>query len=214
MSTTTQREYLPAAGRDWLLPLYDPITRLFGMDDARAILLEQAQLQPGQSVLDVGCGTGTLAVQIKRADPSIEVIGVDPDPKALARARRKASRAGVSVRFDHSFADTLPHPAARFDRVFSSMMFHHLSRDDQPRMLREARRVLKPAGRLELLDFASPDAHAHGVLSRLIHAHHQLAGNSLERITALMSDAGFTGARVTRVQHRMFGRLGFFEAVA
>ena len=211
---TTHREYLPAAGRDWLLPLYDPIAKLLGMDEARAILVQQAELQPGESVLDLGCGTGTLAIGIKRADPSIEVIGVDPDPRALARARRKAERAGVSIRFDEGFGDALAHPGGRFDHVFSSMMFHHLSRDEQPRMLREVRRVLKPGGRLELLDFAVPDANAHGGLSRLFHSHHQMAGNSLERITALMSAAGFTSAKVTRMQRRLFGRLAFFEARA
>jgi ubiquinone/menaquinone biosynthesis C-methylase UbiE len=209
---TTHHEYLPAAGHDWFLPLYDPLTKVLGMEESRRILIQQAQLEPGQSVLDVGCGTGTMAVQIKREQPSIEVIGVDPDPRALARAQRKASRAGVAIRFDQGYADALAYPNGRFDRVFSSMMFHHLSIDDQPRMLREVRRVLQPDGRLELLDFAAADANAHGALSRLIHSHHRLAGNSLERITVLLSAAGFTTVKLTRLQRRFFGRLAFFEA--
>ena len=90
----SSRTYLPAAGHDWSLPLYDPIVKLLGGDAARKALLEQAALRPGQRVLDVGCGTGTLATLIKQLYPDVEVVGLDPDPKALARARRKAARAG------------------------------------------------------------------------------------------------------------------------
>ena len=88
---------LPAAGRDWMLPLYDPLVKLLGGDAARRALLDQAPIQPGHSVLDVGCGTGTLVVLIKRLHPDVNVIGLDPDTRALARARRKAERASVSV---------------------------------------------------------------------------------------------------------------------
>lgn len=210
----SEREYLPAAGHDWFLPLYDPLTKLLGMDGARQILLEQAALDPGLSVLDVGCGTGTLAVMIKQLHPTIHVIAVDPDPKALARARRKADRASVAIRFDQGYGDALPHPDGRFDRVFSSMMFHHVPADDQPRMLREIRRVLKPRGRLELLDFAGPDSNHQGTFARLIHSHHQLEGNSEGRILQLMKDAGFAEARLLRTQRRIFGRLNYFQAVA
>ena len=211
---TSQKEYLPAAGHDWFLPLYDPLTKVLGLDSARRALLEQAALRPGHAVLDVGCGTGTLAILIEQLHPTVEVIGVDPDPRALARARRKATRAGVQLRFDQGYGDALGYPNARFDRVFSSMMFHHLSQDEQPRMLREIRRVLKPRGRLELLDFAGAGSQEHGGLSRLFHSHHRLAGNSPERIVALMAAADFASATMTRAQNRFFGRLAFFQAVA
>src|SRR6266849_8894036 len=94
------RTYLPAAGHDWSLPLYDPIVKLLGGDKIRRVLLDQASLQPGQRVLDIGCGTGTLAILSKRLHPDVEVVGIDPDPKALARARRKAAKAAVSIQFD------------------------------------------------------------------------------------------------------------------
>jgi trans-aconitate methyltransferase len=87
----TGRTYLPAAGYHWSLALYDPIVKLLGGDAARAMLVEQAALRPGHRALDIGCGTGSLLVLIKDKYPNVEVVGLDPDPRALARARRKVS---------------------------------------------------------------------------------------------------------------------------
>lgn len=120
------RTYLPAAGHDWALPLYDPIVKLLGGDKARQTFLRQMGLMPGMRVLDVGCGTGTLDIVIKRVYPKVDLIAIDPDPKALARARRKAERAPLTIQFDQGFGDELPYATATFDRVFSSFMFHHL----------------------------------------------------------------------------------------
>src|SRR5688572_3323558 len=132
----SRKTFVPAAGRDWLLPLYDPLTRLLGAERARRGLVEQAALRPGQRVLDVGCGTGSLTLLIKRLYPQVDVVGLDPDAKALDRARRKAARAGLPIAFDQGFADRLPYEDQAFDRVFSSLMFHHLELPDKLQMLR------------------------------------------------------------------------------
>jgi ubiquinone/menaquinone biosynthesis C-methylase UbiE len=213
-TTNSERHYLPAAGRDALLPLYDPFTKLFGIDRLRMSLLDQAGLQPHHQVLDVGCGTGSLAVLIKRLYPTVEVIGADPDPKALARGERKARRASVSVRFDRGFADSLPYPGGTFDRVFSSLMFHHLERGNKERSLREIRRVLRPGGRLEFLDIANPTTHSHGLFGRLIHSPHQLKDNSEDRIVELMRAAGFEQAAKLDERILLFGRVAFLQAKA
>ena len=117
----TERRYLPAAGHEWFLPMYDPLTKLLGFDAARRKLLDQAELKGNYRVLDVGGGTGTLAVLTKRLYPNVDVAALDPDPRALARARRKAERAAVHVRFDRGFADAIGYADTTFDRVFSSM---------------------------------------------------------------------------------------------
>jgi ubiquinone/menaquinone biosynthesis C-methylase UbiE len=213
MATThIDRHYLPAAGRDLFLPLYDPFTKLFGVDALRRGLLEQAALQPAYRVLDVGCGTGTLAILIKKEHPTITVLGIDPDPKALRRAARKAEHAEVSVHFERGFADALPYADATFDRVFSSLMFHHLGKNEKEQSLREIRRVLRPGGRLEFLDLASPDRHAHGLLSRLVHSHAQVKDNVDQRIIQLMRAAGFAEARKAGERNVMFGTIAFFQA--
>src|SRR5438034_972717 len=178
----SSRTYLPAAGHDWSLPLYDPIVKLLGGDAARRALLEQAALRPGQRVLDVGCGTGTLATLIKRLHPGVEVVGLDPDPKALARARRKAERAAVSIQFDQGFSEELPYGAASFDRAFSSLMFHHLAPETKEKTLREVRRVLKPGSSLHIVDLAGPESHPRGFLARLFHSRERLRDNFEGRI--------------------------------
>jgi ubiquinone/menaquinone biosynthesis C-methylase UbiE len=214
MTAKTDRTFLPAAGHDLFLPIYDPFTRLFGFDRARRMLLDQAVLQSHQRVLDVGCGTGTLAVLIKRLYPTVDVAALDPDPKALARAQRKAERAAVSIRFDRGFSDALGYPDAAFDRVFSSMMFHHLEKADKDNTLLEIRRVLEPGGRLEFLDFAGPQSHGHGALGRFIHSHQRLTDNADDRILGRMSRAGFREPRKVSDHNTFFGRIAFFQASA
>ena len=212
--TDIQRTYLPAAGRDWLLPLYDPIVKLIGGDRARRTLLTHAAVQPGTRVLDIGCGTGTLTALIKRAYPGVTVVGLDPDPKALARARRKARQSGAAIQFDQGFSDNLPYHDASFDRVFSSFMFHHLAADERGKTLREVWRVLKPGGSLHLVDFTGPDAHNHGALLHAPHSSERMKDNSEDRILTLLSQAGFLKAAKVATGAMLFGRLqiNYFQA--
>ncbi len=210
--TEPRRTYLPAAGHDWFLPFYDPLVKLLGGDQARRALLDQAAIRPGHRVLDIGCGTGTLVVLIKHRHPDVEVVGLDPDPRALARGRRKAERAGVSIQFDQGFSDELPYPEASFDRVVSSFMFHHLPPDEKEKTLREVRRVLKPGGALHLLDFGGPEAGPEGFLAHLLYSSHRLRDNAESRIVTLMRQAGL--ADPTQIDHRamLFFRIAYYQA--
>ena len=205
------RHFLPAAGRDLFLPLYDPLTKLLGGDRARQVLIEEARLEPGRRILDVGCGTGTLLLQIRRSFPSVETVGIDPDPKALARARRKAERQGTAVQLDQGFADALPYPDASFDRVFSSMMFHHVEAAEKEKMLREVHRVLAPGGTFHLMDFAGPEA-SDGFFARLLHAHARLKDSSEGRILGWMRQAGFADPIRTGSGRLVLGRLAYYRA--
>lgn len=193
-----QRAYLPAAGRHWALPLYDAFLKLLGGDAARRRLIAQAALQRDHRVLEVGCGTGTLLMAIANSCPGVQVTGLDPDPRALARAQRKADAANVQLRLDRGFADALPYPSGSFDRVFSCLMFHHLANtDERRRVLGEARRVLAPGGRLELLDISPPGSTDSG-LARWLHSNAHLSDNAESRVLGLMQDAGFSPSVVDR----------------
>src|SRR5262245_20402759 len=130
------KHYIPAAGHDLLLPLYDPLLRLLGRQErTHGRLIELASIGPGQGVLEIGCGTGALAVLVKRRYPETRVVGLDPDPKALDRARAKADRAGLEIEWHQGFADALPFADDSFDRVLSSLMLHHLTMTEKQRAL-------------------------------------------------------------------------------
>ncbi len=206
------RRFIPAAGLDWLLPLYDPMQRLFGTERARLALVEQAAIADGHRVLDLGCGTGSLSLAIARSRPGAKVTGLDPDAKALARAERKAAREGLSVRFDRGFGDALPYPDASFDRVVSSLMLHHLTSDEKRKTLAEVRRVLVPGGELHVLDFGGEHERADGFIARWLHHADHLRDNFGGRLAVLMKEAGF--AQAAEVGHRamLFGRLAYYRA--
>jgi ubiquinone/menaquinone biosynthesis C-methylase UbiE len=208
----SRRPYLPAAGHDCFLPLYDPVVKLLGADRARRTLLDQAALRPHHRVLDIGCGTGSLVILLKRLHPDVDVVGLDPDPKALARAQRKAQRAAVSIQFDQGFADELSYLEGSFDRVFSSFMFHHLRLDEQEKTLRTVRRILKPGGSLHLLDFGGPESSPKSFWARLLHFRHRLEGNFGGRILTLMSQAGFAEAKEVSRGSTLLGPIAYYQA--
>ncbi|MEV0902533.1 methyltransferase domain-containing protein [Actinoplanes sp. NPDC049802] len=145
-------DFVPAAGKPWLLPLYDPLSRLAGAGRLHERLLEQAGLRAGQRVLEIGCGTGNLLAAQARRGPRVVAVGIDPDPAALRRARRKAGRAGAVIEFRQAYAGDLPFAGGGFDVVLSSLMLHHLDEAGRDRALREVVRVLRPGGRLHVAD--------------------------------------------------------------
>jgi len=206
------RRFIPAAGLDWLLPLYDPLQRLFGTERARVALVEQAAIADGHRVLDIGCGTGSLSLAIARLRPGAQVTGLDPDAKALARAERKAAHEGLVVRFDRGFGDDLPYPNASFDRVVSSLMLHHLTPDEKRKTLAEARRVLVPGGELHVVDFGGEQERADGFIARWLHHADHLRDNFGGRLAVLMKEAGFSQAAEVGHRAMLFGRLAYYRA--
>ncbi len=122
----------------------------------RRDIIETASLEPGHSVLDVNCGTGTLALMMA---PLVEaggrVVGIDLAERMLDVGRGKDRRA--SVEFILANAEDLPFPDASFDRVTSSLAIHEMNREGRVNALREIWRVLRPRGRLTVADLRRPD---------------------------------------------------------
>lgn len=194
-----EHDYIPGLGKHYLMPLYDLMHRVYGMGRIHREMITLAELRAGHRVLDVGCCTGNLLRSAGRRCAKVDLVGLDPDLASLARAERKARRAGLPIRFDRGFAQELPYPDASFDRVFSSLMLHHLDGPAKDAMLAEVRRVLAPGGLLILAD-AVLDEHWHGRRDTMRERLHDNVGDAVpRRITA----AGFTlePTRTMRLRH-------------
>jgi ubiquinone/menaquinone biosynthesis C-methylase UbiE len=204
-------DYLPAAGHDALLPGYDLLTRLFGFHRVHDKLIGQAELAGAQRVLEIGCGTGNLTIRAKKSHPSIDVIGSDPDPLALKRAQRKAARLS-GIRFERGYAQRLPYGDGEFDRVLSSMMLHHLDSDAKTAAAAEIFRVLRPGGRLHLVDMGGGMSAQDGLSARLVLHSAHAAGNLGDAIPRLLRTAGFDCTEVATHRNRGVGRLTYYRA--
>jgi ubiquinone/menaquinone biosynthesis C-methylase UbiE len=170
---------------------YDALAAVLTLGRERQLrerLVELARLTPGERVLDVGCGTGSLALAAKRAVGATgSVTGVDASSEMIELATSKASHAGADVAFRPAAAERLPFPDASFDVVLSTLMLHHLPAPLRRECVREALRVLRPGGRMLAVDFSTPSAKSPGLLARL----HRRGGVPLDAIVALLRDAGF-----------------------
>jgi len=153
----------------------------------RERLLQPARLKAGESVLDVGCGSGSLAIAASHhVGPAGSVHGVDASDAMIERARRKARKAGADVTFESALAQSLPFPDARFDVVLSTVMLHHLPRKIRQESVHEMRRVLKPGGRLLAVEFGGAVAHGKGPIAHL-HRHGSIKPRELAE---LVTEAG------------------------
>jgi SAM-dependent methyltransferase len=150
-------QYLPVLKYDWLTALYDPLLRWTLRETTfKRRLVEQAGIGSFHRTLDLGCGTGTLTLLIKQEYPETEVVGLDGDPKILGLARAKAAKADLDITLDQRVASQLQYADNSFDRVLSSLLFHHLSQDHKLGALQEVFRVLRPSGELHVADWGKP----------------------------------------------------------
>jgi ubiquinone/menaquinone biosynthesis C-methylase UbiE len=157
MSTTRPAGYLPAVRFDFLTPFFDVFVRGTARERTfKRRLLAQASLDGELDVLDLGSGTGTLAIWAKQRNPRLRVRGLDGDPAIIGQAKRKAAAAGVDVEFDEGLSYELPYPDGSFDRVLSSLFFHHLVLRDKERTIAEVAQVLRPGGELHVGDWGRP----------------------------------------------------------
>lgn len=187
--------------------LYDPLVTLLTLGRASAMreqTADLAALQPGDSVLDVGCGTGELASRAaRRVGPTGAVSGIDPSAAMIDVARRKAARRGLDIDYRVAAIEALPFADATFDVVLSSLMMHHLPHDLKPLGLAEVRRVLKPAGRLLIVDMKRPSGRfAWLTLTTLIH---HRAADGVQDLPPVVAAAGFVDVRSGETRFRSLG---------
>lgn len=209
-------ELVPALGYHWLTPFYDRVVALTARERSfKTALLQQADIRPGQQILDLACGTGTLAIWAKQACPDTHVTGVDGDSAVLKIAWRKASARAVRVNFMHAFSHQLPFPDDHFDRALSSLFFHHLSTDSKQCAARELFRVLKPGGSLHVADWGQPShllIRALFLPVQLLDGFSTTSDNLQGRLPGIFRNAGFVEVETSRSFETIFGTLTLYRA--
>ena len=209
--------FVPALGLDSLTWLYDPVVALTTRERYfKKRLLAQASIPERSTVLDLGCGTGTLALQIARAHPTSTVTGLDGDEKMLRKARRKADEARVRVRFDHGLAQELPYREANFDRVVSTLFFHHLRRRQKADTAEEVLRILRPGGQFHVADWGKPSDRLMRLLFypvQLLDGFDTTADNANGLLPEIFETAGFHSIRTRAEIRTVCGTLALYSAV-
>jgi ubiquinone/menaquinone biosynthesis C-methylase UbiE len=213
----TRDRYLPALRFRALTRFFDPLISR-GLPERRFKhrLLEQAAPEPGQRVLDLGCGTGTLAIMVKAAQPEAEVLGLDADPEILALAQGKAEAAGAKVRFEEGLATELPYEDRSFDHVLSTLFFHHLTGADKRRTAGEIARVLRPGGELHVADWGRPSDPLMWALFvgsvRLFDGLERTRDNAAGVLPQIFEQGGLERAAETDRMRTAFGTLALYHA--
>lgn len=216
MRKRDNKDFIPALRFHWLTSFYDPILRWTMRESTfKNKLIRQIQVDSGQRVLDLGCGTGTLTLLLKQAYPKAEVTGLDIDPNVLRIAEKKAVDMGMDIVFNQGMSFELPYPDHSFDRVVTSLMFHHLTLENKLRTLKEIFRVLKPQGELHIADWGK----AQNWLMRIAFLSIQFldgfkttADNVNGLIPQIIDNAGFVESKETARFMTVYGTLSLYKA--
>lgn len=210
------RSFVPALRFNVLTPAYDTLVRATTRERVvKQALMEAADLDRAVRLLDVGCGTGTFVIAVKRRYPQLDVVGVDSDPNILGRARSKAGRAGVDVTFLDGSATELPVPGAAFDRVTSSLVFHHLTSAQKRRAASEVARVMSPGGEFHIADWVRPANVVMRVLFwsvRLLDGFETTRDHVEGRLLALLESGGLVDVKQRRRFLTPAGTVGLISA--
>jgi ubiquinone/menaquinone biosynthesis C-methylase UbiE len=178
--------------RGWMARFYDAMSwvcSLGGEAKTNREIVERAEIKPGERVLDVGCGTGAQTLPAAETAGPGNVVGIDPSPDMLERAREKAAKKRLDIDFRNAAIEKLPFADQEFDAVLSSFMLHHLPEDVMRGGFGEIQRVLKPGGRLLAVDMISGRSLVGRIIGLFGHAHKP---HALERIKSQLTGAGFS----------------------
>lgn len=216
MRQPSKSNYVPALSFNWLTPYYDAVVGTTTRERTfKRALIRQADIEAGHQVPDLACGTGTLAIWVKQTQPRATVTGVDGDPAILAIANRKAEKAKVPVQFERGLSYDLPYPSAKFDRVLSSLFFHHLTWENKKRTALEVFRVLKPGAELHIADWGFPtNALMRGLFFsiQVLDGFRSTEDNVSGKLIELFTQAGFSKMTQRRTFSTIFGTLALYSA--
>ncbi len=173
----------------------------------KKLLIQQAGISNGHRVLDLGCGTATLTIMIKKTYPQAQVVGLDADPVILSIAKAKAKKESLDITFENAMAYRLPFPDESFDRVVSSLMIHHLTTDNKTLAFKEVYRVLRNGGEFHLADFGAPTTFMMKLVSLIVRHLEETSDNIRGHIPEMLREAGFVNLKESMNLSTMFGTM-------
>ena len=186
---------------------YDSYMKVVTLWRERALreeTLDLMRLESGESYLEVGCGTGTLTIAARqRVGPAGRAAGIDVIPGMIDRCKSKAARAGLDVLFQVGSIDAIPFPAGEFDAVVGSFMIFHMSEPVRRRGIEEIHRVLKPGGRLLLLDMALPEEPVSRTVARALFS--GMLQHDVHELEPVLEKSGFGDVELGRARFRVLG---------
>jgi len=187
--------FAPAIGIKHLTFLYDPLVTIASVGASlQKMTLSHARITNGQSIIDIGCGTGTFAILAKKLFPDSPVLGIDPDESILAIARKKSEKLGVPIVFLAEGAEKLSIKNHSIDFVFSTLAFHHLPLTIKRQALKEVYRILSQHGKFFLTDIGKPKNLFWKIIldiESIIEPREYLKDNLRDKLPGLLKDAGF-----------------------
>ncbi len=217
MTTNAQeREYVPALGQHWLTPLYDAAIAATTRENKwRAALIERLAPSAGDVVLDIGCGTGTLAGRIKHAAPAVTMIGIDPDPEVLKIAKSKADRRLLKIEFVEGFGDEIVEKLGSrgITKIVSSLVFHQVPFEGKESILCAAHDLLPSGGEIFVADFGEQKT---GFMRACFKTVQRLDGYEYTQPNAdgclpiLMKDVGFDDVKEELVLPTIVGSISLY----
>lgn len=209
--------YIPALKFNWLTVFYDKLVQLTMPEkEFKNALIEQAEINPESHVLDFGCGTLTLSVMMKQQYPNAYITGIDVDKQVLAIAENKILKTGLKIRIDNYDGNFLPYPDGTFDKVVSSLVFHHLSTKQKQQAAKEILRVLNSNGELHIADWGKPSNVLMQILFfflRLFDGFENTSVNGKGQLPNYLIGSGFRYTKAGKVYNTLFGTLRLIKAI-
>lgn len=207
-----EQKYIPALLFNFLTPFYDIMVNLgIPVSSLNNEIINSAEIRDNHSILDIGCGTGTLVIEIKKRYPMSEVTGLDGDPKILNIAGGKIKKRQLDIKLVEGMSYSLPCADNTFDRVFSSLMSHHLNHENKARTFSEAFRVLKPGGEFLLFDIGKPQNFFMSVLSQFLDFFEEASENVKGLLPEMMEKTGFSSTGIIYTRSTIIGSLSLIK---
>ncbi len=214
-----QRSFVPALGKSEFTSSYDRVIAVMTREKRwRPLVVKALALKAGETIVDIGAGTGSQSILLKQAAPGIRVIGIDPDPEVLAIARRKAEAAGLDIDWRQGFGDEADGilGTGLADAVVSSLVLHQCPMEVKSGILAAAHRLLKPGGRLVIADFGLQRTFLMRTLFRQVQAvdgYEYTQPNAEGILTELIPAAGFADLEERHVFPTHTGSISIYCAV-